>query len=79
MPNQLLLTILSLFPSLMQIFIPRADTVSRLKLNKTDFENHILCQRGDETATSLISANGKVLSVCVCAVLVALSVTDGMP
>lgn len=46
------------FPT--QIFVPRADTVSRLKLNRTDFENHILRQAGGETSTTLISTNGKV-------------------
>lgn len=47
----------------LQIFVPRADTVSRLKLNKTDFENHILHQNGGEMSTNLISSNGKVLHI----------------
>jgi hypothetical protein len=45
------------------IFVPRADTVSRLKLNKTDFENHILRQRGGDMSTSLISSNGKMCAI----------------
>lgn len=49
-----------------QIFVPRADTVSRLKLNKTDFENHILRQKGGDKSTSLISTNGKVMPASVC-------------
>lgn len=47
-------------PSLLQIFVPRADTVSRLKLNKTDFDNHIFYQSGGEVSNTLVSNNGKV-------------------
>ena len=34
--------------------------MSRLKLNKTDFENHIFRPRGEEPSTTLVSRNGKV-------------------
>ena len=52
----------------LQIFVPRADSVTRLKLNKTDFENHIFRQSGGDSSTTLISCNGKVRythSLCI--------------
>jgi hypothetical protein len=42
------------------IFVPRADTVPRLKLNKNDFENHIFRQMAGDSPATLVSCNGKV-------------------
>jgi len=44
-----------------KVCVPRCDTVSRLKLNRTDFENHILRPApNDQSETEFISYNNKV-------------------
>jgi hypothetical protein len=45
------------------IFVPRADTVPRLKLNKNDFENHIFRQMAGDSPATLVSCNGKVCAI----------------
>ena len=49
-----------------QIFVPRSDTVTRLKLTKTDFENHIVMTTENSEECSFLSVNGKV-SYCIVA------------
>lgn len=39
--------------TLVKICVPRSDTVSRLKLSQSDFENHILRPNADNKYTSL--------------------------
>ncbi len=46
-------------PLFLQIFVPRADSVSRLKLTKADFENHVVIPM--EKAGHFTSVNGKVM------------------
>ncbi len=48
-------------PFFLQIFVPRADTVSRLKLTKVDFENHVVMPTSEEGR--FISLNRKVRTV----------------
>lgn len=47
----------------LKVCVPRCDTVSRLKLGRTDFENHILHpDPSDESESKFISYNNKVSS-----------------
>ena len=52
-----------LFPySNFQILVPRCDTASRLRLNRSDFENHILRPKySTEEATTSLGGGGAMV------------------